>query len=150
MPHRRLPAAGLAFLLAVLAVPAPARAQDGARAAGEAHPLIGTWRWVRKENRCTETYEFRTDGTAYVVSGAERSDNRFTVSKQPDAKGFYKLDMTITKDHGGKDCADADTDDTGHESTTYLLFEPTKEMYLSCAEPSLGACFGPLKRTSAK
>jgi len=134
------------LLCVALALPGLAAAQADARGPGETHPLVGKWRWTVKQNGCTETYDFRADGTAQVVSGAERSDNSFTVSREPDAKGFYKLDMTITKDHGGKDCSDVDKDDTGQRHTNFLLFEPTREMYQSCADASLGQCFGPLKR----
>ena len=140
-----MPRSALLLCVAV-ALPVAALAQGDPRAAGESHPLIGKWRWTVKPTACTETYDFRTDGTAQVVSGDERSDNTFTVSRQPDGKGFYKLDMTITKDHGGKDCTDAASDDTGQHHTNYILFEPSREMYISCADATLDKCFGPLKR----
>lgn len=132
-------------LLPLAAGPVIAQTAD---APGGAHPLVGKFQWTRSANRCTEVYEFRPDGTAHVTSGAERSDNTYTVSKEPDARGFYTLKMKITKDYGGKDCGDLEQDETGQEHTTYVLFEPSREMYVACQEPNLQACFGPLKRTT--
>ncbi|WP_280153412.1 hypothetical protein [Piscinibacter sp. XHJ-5] len=127
----------------VAAGPAVSQAPDPA---GASHPLVGKWQWTNSVNRCTEVYDFRPDGTAAVTSGAERSDNTYTVSREPDARGFYALTMKITKDHGGKDCGDIEQDETGQEHTNYLLFEPSREMHVVCQEPNLKACFGPLKR----
>ena len=116
------------------------------RAGGEAHPIIGTWKWTRKFNNCTETYVYGSDGSLSVTSGAERSDNTFTVSRAPVARGFFEVRMRVTKDHRGTDCAQVDEDDTGKEVISFILFEPTQGMFISCSEPRLQACFGPLVR----
>lgn len=116
------------------------------RAPGEPHPIVGSWRWTRAINACTETYEFRSDGTLFVISGAERSDNTYTVSRSADAHGFFELRMKVIKDHGGMDCGNTEFDDTGKEHLSYILFEPGLSMYISCSEPRLQACFGPLRR----
>lgn len=113
------------------------------------HPIIGKWQWTRDTNRCTEVYEFKADGTVPVVSGTERTDNIYEVGATPDINGFYKLTMTIIKDYGGKDCADDESLSSG-ESTNYIIFDPGKMMYLSCQEPKLEYCFGPLRRESPK
>jgi hypothetical protein len=44
----------------------------------DGHPLMGKWQWTRPQNRCTEVYEFRPDGTVPVTSGAEKTENTFT------------------------------------------------------------------------
>ena len=113
---------------------------------GEAHPILGQWQWTRSENSCTEVFDYRIDGTVSVVSGDEHTDNTYVIARLPDTEGFYAMTLKITKDHGGKDCADTTTDDTGHESRAYLLFEPGNGRYLSCREPNLSACYGPLQR----
>ena len=115
---------------------------------GEAHPILGKWQWTRTENACTEVFDYAIDGTVTVVSGAEHTDNTYTIARLPDEQGFYAMTMRIVKDHGGKDCADTLTDDTGHVTKSYLLFEPGNGMYLSCQEPNLSACYGPLKRVA--
>jgi len=111
-----------------------------------AHPLVGKWQWTRAENKCTEVYDFRADGTVPVTSGGEKTDNTYTITASPDQNGFYRLTMKTTKDYGGKDCADDESDNTGQESTTYVLFEPSKDMYIVCNEPKAERCFGPLRR----
>jgi hypothetical protein len=134
------------IVLALLPLAAGPLAAQTTEPPGAAHPLVGKWQWTRSANRCTEVYDFRTDGTAYVTSGDERSDNTYTVSREPDERGFYTLKMKITKDYGGKDCGDLEQNETGQEHTSFVLFEPTREMYIACQQPSLQACYGPLKR----
>ncbi len=119
------------------------------RNVGEAHPILGKWQWTRSENACTEVFDYAIDGTVTVVSGAEHTDNTYTITRLPDAQGFYAMKMRIVKDHGGMDCADTLTNDTGHVSQSYLLFEPGNAKYLSCKEPNLSACYGPLQRVTA-
>lgn len=131
-----------AFLCFSVMVPAFAAGSERR----EAHPFVGKWQWVRAENNCTEVYEFRADGAGFVQSGDERSDVTFSISEAPDSRGFYTLKLKTVVDYGGKDCADSESNDTGQESTTYLIFEPTQQKHLSCAQPNLSACFGPLNR----
>src|SRR5437879_5471100 len=75
--------------------------------------LYGTWSWTRAENRCTEVYDFRPDGVAYVISGAERTENSYALSSKPGPAGRHRLVLTTTKYHSGKDCAEQDVDSTG-------------------------------------
>ena len=110
------------------------------------HPLIGKWQWTRSSNKCTEIYDFRPDGTVPVLSGTEKTDNVYTVAANPDANGFYRMTIRITKDHGGKDCADTESDSTGVESTNYLFFNAGRDRYLACYQASFDKCFGPLRR----
>ena len=110
------------------------------------HPLIGKWEWTRDVNKCTEVYEFRDDGTAPVLSGAEKTDNVYSVSANPDVNGFYRMTIRSTKDHGGKDCADDDSDSTGIQSTNFILFSPRRDQYVACYEANLEKCFGPFRR----
>lgn len=133
------------FLLTMPAVTLAAPEADY-RALGEAHPLVGKWRWTRAANSCTEVYEYRVDGTLLVTSGDEKTENNFAIVRNPDSNGFYEAQFKIVKDYGGKDCADSETDDTGAEFTTYVIFDPTGATYLSCQKPNLDACFGPLRR----
>jgi hypothetical protein len=112
------------------------------------HPLVGKWQWTRPQNKCTEVYDFRADGTAPVTSGAEKTDNTYSVGVDPDQNGFYRLTMKSTKDYGGKDCGDDESDSTGQESTNYILFDPSKTMHIVCADPKMERCFGPLRRVS--
>ncbi|WP_422044208.1 hypothetical protein [Roseateles sp.] len=110
------------------------------------HPLVGKWQWTRGVNSCTEVYEYKDDGTAPVVSGAEKTDNVYTVAPNPDSNGFYRMTIRTTKDYGGKDCGDDTSDSTGMESENFLIFNPDRSQYLACYEPKLEKCFGPLRR----
>ena len=94
--------------------------------------MVGKWQWTRSANKCTEVYDFRGDGTAPVTSGTETTDNVYTVAADPDVNGFYRMTIRTTKDHGGKDCANDESDSTGMESTNYLTFNPNRDQYLAC------------------
>jgi hypothetical protein len=110
------------------------------------HPLIGMWEWTRDVNNCSETYDFRPDGTAPVVSGTERTENEYSVSLVADDKGFYRLTMRITKHHGGRDCSDSGNPPDDKPFTIFVLFSPDFQQHIVCYERSLNQCFGPLRR----
>lgn len=108
--------------------------------------ILGSWEWTRKTNNCTEVYSFRSNGTAFVVSGDEKTENTYALSEVLASSGRYKLTMTTTKYFGGRDCSDSSEDSTGKTSNVYLLFSPDGNMLAMC-ESELGtACFGPLKK----
>lgn len=111
-------------------------------------PFVGKWQWTTKTSACTEIYDFRSDGSLYVQSGDERTDNTYTVTKSPDAKGFYALTSKVIRDYGGTDCAGSNADSTGDEYVQFVLFEPSMTMFISCNQPALEKCFGPLHRIS--
>lgn len=131
---------------AVVATAAAGAAAEPLRAAGQAHPIDGTWRWTRPINSCTEVYRFRPDNTLFVTSGTKKIDFRFTITRSPVAAGFFEMQLEVVKDYGGMDCGNTDTDDTGKKYASYILFEPGRDMYISCSDPRLEACFGPLVR----
>ncbi len=133
--------------LLAMAIAAPATATPNAPDRPPVgHPLIGKWQWTRSTNNCTEIYDFRADGTVFVSSGEEKTENVYIVASDPDPNGFYRLTMRVTKDYGGRDCANDEADSTGEESTSFILFSPRRDQYASCYEARLKDCFGPLRR----
>ena len=127
-------------LLALALLPAAALAQAPADNA----PLYGTWSWTKPDNRCTEIYDFRPDGNAYVISGAERTEARYALSPKPGPQGRQRLVITTTKYHAGKDCAGRSEDTTGKPATSYVLFLPGRAQMIMCSDETSDACFGPL------
>lgn len=113
------------------------------------YPLVGTWKWTRDVNRCTEVYVFRADGTATVQSGAEKTEAVYTVSSDPGVDGFYRLTIRVTRDYGGRDCADDESDSTGEEVTSWIQFNPARTQHMACFEQNKDRrCFGPLYKMS--
>ena len=108
--------------------------------------IAGKWTWTRAENACTEVYDYRDDGTLQVESGTEKTDNTYSIAASPDQNGFFKMVLKIVKDHGGKDCADSEDDNTGQESTVYILFHSSRAIHAVCRDANLDACYGPLRR----
>lgn len=111
------------------------------------HRLYGKWAWTYETNNCTEIYEFRSDNTSIVTSGEEVGESRFTITDKPDLNGFYRMTDVVTKSNGRTGC-DGEPGGTpvGDEVTIYIIFHPTKGEMLICQDPSLNACFGPLRR----
>lgn len=108
--------------------------------------IVGKWTWTRADNSCTEVYDYRPDGTLQVQSGSERTDNTYSIDSAPDQNGFFKMVLKIVKDHGGKDCADSEEDNTGQEQVVYVLFHSSKPLHAVCRDPNLETCYGPLRR----
>ncbi len=121
-------------------------AASSVHADGGSSDIVGKWTWTRAENACTEVYDYRPDGWLYVQSGAEKTDNTYSIAPSPDENGFFKMVLKIAKDYGGKDCADSEEDNTGQESTVYILFHSSRSIHAVCREPNLEACYGPLRR----
>lgn len=143
--RRTTPRAAGAALALALALPL-AQAQTPASTID--HPIVGVWQWTHAANKCTETYDFRPDGTARVRSGAERLDDTYQISSTPEGHGRYRLVMTTVKDHGGRDCVGSDENATGKTTTGYVGFSPQLDMMIMCADATSNRCIGPLRRVS--
>lgn len=116
------------------------------RAIPSAPHLAGTWHWT-DQAQCSETYEYRSDGSGAVLSGDERSEMAYVFDPQESDTGFHKLEATILKDHGGTDCAGTKEDDTNRLYTVYVKFSPEGDQHIVCMTPEVKQCFGPLRRT---
>ena len=79
-------------------------------------------------------------------SGPETLEDIYDIAPAPDGKGRFKLTMTTLKDHGGKDCADREEDDTGRSSTSYVVFGLRFQSLIICEDATANRCFGPLRR----
>jgi hypothetical protein len=140
-------AAAAAFSLFAALAPTPSVAQAPAAAD---HPLVGKWQWTRRRNQCTETYDFRRDGTVPIVSGSERTDNVYSVSSSTNEAGLYRLTLKTTQHHGGKDCSDASPGEPNFNELTLYVFFETADKIAICYEPSTKRCYGPLQRAAAQ
>lgn len=142
----RLPHTMKAILAALIVFPMATIAVANA-SNSSTHRLYGKWTWTYSKNNCTEVYEYRPDNTSVVTSGEEVGESRFTITDKPDLNGFYRMVDVVTKSNGRTGC-DGEPGGTpvGDTATIYVLFHPTKDEMLICQEPSLDACFGPLRR----
>ena len=113
------------------------------------HRLYGKWAWTYSKNNCTEVYEYRSDNTSVVTSGEEVGESRFTITDKPDLNGFYRMTDVVTKSNGHPGCdGEPGGSPVGDTATIYIIFHPSKDEILMCQEPSLNACFGPLRHIS--
>ena len=115
--------------------------------AADAHPVIGKWIWKLHSNACTETLQFRGDGSRFGASGGEVTEAQYQITPKPSLLGFYRLTETLTVANGQRDCS-GDLHAAGEDRTTrYVQFSPKHDLLIVCKTESLKACYGPLRRT---
>lgn len=113
------------------------------------HRLYGKWAWTYPKNNCTEVYDYRPDNSSVVTSHEEVGESRFTIASKPDLNGFYRMTDVVTTSNGRTGCDGSPGGaPVGNTITIHILFHPIKDEMLICQEPSLNACFGPLRRIS--
>lgn len=127
------------------ALTSPLHAQSGAPAK-PGHHLIGTWTWSVFAGSCTETLQYRPDGSVLATSGQEVAEKTYEIAKTSDASGFYRLVETVVRQNDKKDCSGAMLEGPGEQSTRFVQFSPLADKMLICREASLKACFGPLDK----
>jgi hypothetical protein len=124
-----------AFSLGAGAAPLPVRN----------HPLLGVWKLDLPDLGCSEVYHFRADGTSLVTSAQEVSESEFKVTPKPSANDFYRLEDTIVKDNGKKDCT-GEVTPIGTHAVNFIRFHPSGVLFLMCADETMRACIGPFER----
>jgi hypothetical protein len=113
------------------------------------HPLVGDWRVEVPGTNCHEIHRVKPNGTFQVRAGEETSENEFEISASPGKSGFYKLVDKIVKDNGKPDCMGGTTQ-IGHVATNFILFAPSGDKFMMCAEEDTSTCFGTFIRQKAK
>ena len=121
------------------------RAADPPGTTQNQHPLSGTWSWTAFGGKCVETFQYRTTNTMLNTSGEAVSEWRYTVTPNANDKGFYELVETSVTSNGKKDCSGDTLQDSGVVNIRFVQFSPARDLILICREPSLAACFGPLR-----
>lgn len=110
------------------------------------HPIVGTWNWQLFGGKCTETFQYRADGVMLSTSGDAVTEWRYSFASKPDAKGFYKVTETSSRQNGKKDCSGDVVDEAGTQAEKFIQLSPAKDRLLVCKTESLTACYGPLQR----
>jgi hypothetical protein len=105
--------------------------------------LIG--KWSLSEGGCTDTYEYRANGTFSGSSGEERLEGRYSVESLAGGKASLKVVRTVESDNKRVDCSGSTKDQTGSQDTRYLVLDG-KDKFHVCLSPAGERCFGPLVR----
>jgi hypothetical protein len=131
-------------LLAALAAAAPAA--DGSKPSAGQPSIVGAWEWTRPSNQCTERYDFRSDGTLSVASGERRTESTYRLAWTPEPNGRFRLDLTVTRESGGRNCTGVEADGSGRQREAFVLFSQSRQTMILCNSPAGADCVGPLKR----
>ena len=121
----------------------PAQAQPA-----KPHSIVGKWQWTLEEKQCTETYEYRADGSLSVTSGDEVAEATYDISSLPDSNGFYLLNGTPGTSNGEKDCTDRPAGSKQPAFSVYVVFHPSEPLLLICESPNMDRCLGPMRRVT--
>ncbi len=109
-------------------------------------PIVGTWKWTREVNNCTEIYKYKNNGTIHLISGDEITTVKYKLISPALPYNRYKLIGTITSDNGGMDCADSNEDGTGTIYEVWIEFNIEKDEHMVCSSEGGTECMGPLFR----
>jgi hypothetical protein len=107
--------------------------------------LVGAWQWKRPASDCRVLYTLRSDGTGLILRGEEKTEVTYVLSG-PSQSGRYKLALTTTKYHGGRDCAGSSTDTTGKTIDAYLVVAPDGNTMAMCDSDFGLSCRGPFEK----
>lgn len=112
------------------------------------HPITGQWTWTLPGTKCSETLQYRADGTRSGSSGDEVTEGNFQITPKPSLLGFYRLHESLGKANGKPDCA-GDLHEAGADSPVrFVQFSPKLDLLIVCKAESLKACYGPLRRVT--
>ena len=111
------------------------------------HPFVGSWTWTLPDKQCTETWQYRANGTRRSTSGEEVTQSSYEVSPMPSLLGFYRVAETVIEANGKLDCSGDLYEVSGEPVTRFIQFSPKRDQFIVCKEESLKACFGPFKRS---
>ena len=125
----------------------PLPATSTPAAASAQHPITGSWSWTLPGKPCTETWQYRANGTRQGSSGEEVTQSSYEVSPMPSLLGFYRQIEIVTKTNGKRDCSGDLHEAAGEPVTRFIQFSPKRDQFIVCKAESLQACFGPFKRS---
>jgi hypothetical protein len=104
------------------------------------HPILGAWIVSLPGSPCLESDTYDSDGRSRSTSAQEISVSEYSISSEPDEKGFYKMVDVIVEANGLPDCVGSVTP-VGDSSTVYLRFNDKNNQFLLCTQESMDSCF---------
>lgn len=133
----------LRLMLVALSIPGHVAAAD---VAAISHQIIGKWQWTSAASKCTETYDYRPDGSVSVASGDQELIGTYSVSEGQNTQGYYELRIEVSKVGGARRCPGNPLSSDASPHTAYVIFHRTQPLHLICETPGLDKCLGPLRR----
>jgi hypothetical protein len=124
----------------------PASTPNNTQVVPAQHPIVGKWTWKLQGKACTETYDYRANGSRAGSSGEEVVQGNYEVATLPSLLGFYRLVETVTTANAKRDCSGDLHEASDPPVTRFIQFNPKRDQFIVCKAESLQACFGPLKR----
>jgi len=106
------------------------------------HPLLGAWDITTDDSACVETWRIDRGGGILITSADEVAEAHFTLADQPSARGYYRLDYTLFRDNGKKDCSGQVTKPP-RSTVDYILVNPAGNRFIVCSAEDGKRCFGP-------
>jgi hypothetical protein len=126
--------------IATFVLPAAHAQQDFGRPSEPA--VVG--KWSLATGRCPNSYEFRADGSFYVVSGAERLSGSYLWQALSPPSATLVVTRTVTAANGRPDCVGAVFGAMGVPQTRFVSISSVDRSMKICSDATLKMCFGPM------
>jgi hypothetical protein len=108
-------------------------------------PILGTWTFTVPGRHCSETDEFRTNGTMLSSSSKARPERAYEITALPNAQGFYRLIDRVIQKTGRLDSFGEPTA-PGVSVIIFIRFSPAATSFEACEAGPPHNCIGPLQR----
>jgi hypothetical protein len=109
------------------------------------HPILGTWTFTIPDGHCSETYEFRADGSLLTSSGEARSERVYEITAWPKPNGFYRLVDKVIRENGKLGYV-GDPTEPSVSAIILIRFSPSGNNFVACETEPPDNCVGPLQR----
>ena len=123
-----------------------AASPDNAQGVLTQHPIVGSWSWKLQGKACSESNDYRANGSRAGSSGAEVIQGSYEIAPLPSLLGFYRLVETVTTTNAKRDCSGDLHEASDPPVTRFIQFNPKRDQFIICKAESLQACFGPMKK----
>ena len=120
----------------------PTAAPNNAQVAPAQHPIVGNWTWKLQGKACSESYEYRANGSRAGSSGEEVVQGSYEIAPLPSLLGFYRLVETVTTANAKRDCSGDLHEVSDPPVTRFIQFNPKRDQFIICKAESLRLALG--------
>lgn len=136
-------------LLGACAAPAPVSVFESAGNVNQI--LLGSWTPAQpKSGGCVHIIEFTADSLISITSGASQIVGRYRLSDRANARGLYRMQITLVSERLGRDCDGGENTAPGVPGDSgdlgYIWVDAAKDLFMLCEEDNFNYCGVPMRR----
>jgi hypothetical protein len=113
--------------------------------------LLGSWTPAQpKPGGCLHTIDFSAASVVTITSGAAQIVGRYRLADRANARGLYRMQITLISEKPGRDCDGGENTEPGVAGDSadlgYIWVDPAKDVFMLCEEDSFSFCGVPMRR----